>query len=79
MPQVSNMANGTANFQEQTFVAGDGTITTASVDTASTRRVALIKGSISNGATAGTVTARFASEVATSAVTIKKGSWGTSF
>jgi len=79
MPQVSNTANGTANLQEQTFTAADGTITTASIDTANTRRVALIKGTVSIGGTAGTVTAIFGSGVPGSSVTIKKGSWGTYF
>ena len=78
-PQVTNTGNGTDNFQEQTFVAADGTITTASIDTANTRRVALISGAVSVGANSGTVTLRFGSKVSSSSVTIKKGSWGRSF
>jgi hypothetical protein len=49
---------------------------TANIDAANTNRSAVIRGYLRNGANAGTLTLRLATEVAASAATIKQGSWG---
>lgn len=48
---------------------------TASIDAANVRRVARLSGVVRNGATAGVVSVQAASEVAGSAVTVRRGSW----
>lgn len=69
----------TTTAQEKALTAADSAHTTASIDAANTRRVARVEGVWRNGPNAGRVTLRFASEVANSAVTIKRGSWGMVF
>lgn len=69
----------TSAVNVRSVVAPDTEHVTASVDQANTPRVARLQGSWRNGVTAGTVTARFASEVAGTAITVKQGSWGVVF
>lgn len=76
--QLTGGASTTAS-QEKALAAPDVSHVTSSIDAANTRRVARLEGVWRNGANAGTVTVRFASEVAGSAVTIKRGSWGMVF
>lgn len=53
-----------------------GAGTSLAVDLANTNRLARVQGVLRNGTTAGSLSLQFASEVATSAVTILAGSWG---
>lgn len=53
-----------------------GAGTSLAVDLANTNRLARVMGVLRNGTTAGSLSLQFASEVATSAVTILAGSWG---
>lgn len=62
-------------FALQLHTGYQGGAATASIDTANTRRVARLSGVVRNGATAGAVSVQAASEVAGSAVTVKRGSW----
>lgn len=62
------------NVKSQT--APDVAHVTASVDMANTPRVARLQGIWRNGGTPGNVGVRFASEVAGTAITVKRGSWG---
>lgn len=59
----------------QLTALGAGQLTTA-VDAANTRRVARIRGAVVNGPNAGTLQVQARSEVAGSAVTVKRGSYG---
>lgn len=65
----------TSAVQHKAQIAADALHTTASVDAANTTRVGRFFGLWPVGATGGTITPRFASEVAGTVVTIKKGSW----
>lgn len=56
--------------------AGDGGVASTAVDTANANMVAVIEGVIQNGANAGNIQLRMGSEVANSAVIVKKGSYG---
>lgn len=51
----------------------------ASIDAANANRLCRIKGVLRNGANAGNLVVRCKTEVANSAITVKRGSWGTYF
>lgn len=73
--QISG-AQGTDGWDTQAHVASDSTHTGASVDAANTARHFRVTGILRNGANAGNITLRLATEVAASAVTIHQGSYG---
>jgi len=67
---------GTDNIQDRQLVGYQSDAATGSIGVANQNYVARITGVLSNGANPGTLQLQFASEVAASAVTIKKGSLG---
>jgi hypothetical protein len=73
----SEIATTTAAEQTLFATAYSASNLTTSIDTANANRIGRITGVIRNGATAGTVTVQFRSEVNGSSVTIRDGSWGT--
>jgi hypothetical protein len=67
---------GTDMYRTQPVIAYNDGATATAIDTANTNRLARITAIIQNGSTAGTLIARFATEVSGSAVTVKAGSCG---
>lgn len=72
--QVTGGPSTTA-MQHKAQVAADALHTTATVDTANTPRIARFHGTWPVGSTGGTITPRFASEVAGTEIKVLKGSW----
>jgi len=74
--RTSNTAETAAQFGINAYQGG----TFSTVGPGTTRVVAIIRGSLKNGATAGTLTVQARAEIASpGSVTVKQGSWGTWF
>ena len=72
---VTDSANGTDNVESQTFTASAGTHTAANQIGAAANSLAIVKGVLSNGTTAGKLQLQFAGDAAAN-ITLKKGSYG---
>jgi hypothetical protein len=79
MMQATNKVGGIANFVETTFTTSGGTLTVTNFDVGglSSRKVGIVKGSVSVGNTAGAVSLQYSSARSGNTNRIKKGSWGT--
>jgi len=73
---LSAQTAGTDNIQDRQLVTYQSDSATASIGVANQNFIARITGIIANGPNADVLKLQFASEVANSAVTIKKGSFG---
>lgn len=71
---VANTANGTDNIESETEQASAGTHT-AAAQFGTGNSLAVVKGVLSNGTTAGKLTLQFAGDAAAN-ITAKKGSYG---
>ncbi len=65
---------GTDGIESKAHNAYDDAHLTASIDAANTSRTAVLRGLLHNGPTAGLLTLRLATEIATSAAMVKRGS-----